>query len=789
MKRSYDLSAGVPNSEGAQIDIAPVEFTDPELYVLSSGLVAAGTIALGGLKLISNEIRSGSGEQKLSQNHVDVFLKGKIGTEAFDKATVAAKILWDLHNQKSKIITSDNSTNTMISDGVSMILLSKNTSRAEMRKVHGSYITKVNDLVNYWEEDMSYLSESDLKQLHDTVLQPLNSIEDQRKKFMDEEPRTIEGTVAFRNAVSEISSTTSLDVAKILVFNKLINCFKQPVIIEAYRQILFTDGSNPEFYDSNLAPVYRAVRFIEKLTSSDKTDHSDKAWQDEIRLLTDGHTQGRLLKMPSREFKKIQRELTESSLEYLRLNHAQEAIDYIPKRIQVLNELLDALIKKSGSDAIFGFTKVRDESLESAIMIHNKRIKVANAGDVKSYEEFEKIWEDSARLDDLGVAIVEKLMAETVTLGLDIQLSTNNLLKELSTPWLRQELDEVKLQDQLVHLESEIKQRLEFFQKIDNNYILSNNKLREREPRLLQIANRFIKTLGESIVINEDTVRSLVGLMTGVYWESTKQDTELTELVKKYLEDAGQLRILASELEFLGQPQESKLLKLTNLLDELIDSGVFDDIINHPEFDEFTDFILEYIIARDGSTETDTKVDEVPINSNDTIENEPQESLPVETLRQATFEPITVFPPGISMHEVIEDYSNNIEKEDLPLVEWERIRKLIDFRDQCQKQGLEVNFMRTKHASWQVLPFFVLEVRLSRDDHAVAIIESPVYGNATYIFREAEDRLPWRDVVQLSRQEAREWGAVPAVHVDGKQLGKHFTKVWNRVISELTVLR
>jgi hypothetical protein len=789
MKKSDDLSAGVPNREGAQIYIAPVEFTDPELSVLSSGLVEAGTIALRGLHSMSGEIRSGSGEQKLSQSDVDVFLKGKIGTEAFNEAAAAAEILRGLHNQKSKIIKSGDPENTMLSDGVSMILLNEKKGRDKMRRAHGSYITKAQKLVDYWESGMPYLPKSDLEQLHDTVLRPLNSIEDQGKKLKDEEETTIKGTVAFRNAVSEINSTTSLDVAKMLVFNKLINCFKQPVIIETYRQMFFTDESDPKFYDSKLAPIYNAVRFIEKLTSSEKTDHSDEAWQDEIRLLAYGHSKGRLLGMSSRKFKESHRELTELSLAYLRLNDAQEAINYIPKRIQATNKLLDALIKQSGSDAIFEFAKVRDESLESAAIIHNKRIKVANTGDEKSYEEFEKIREDTARLDDLCVAIGQQLMAETVTLGLDTKPSTINMLKALSTPSLRQELDKVKLQDQLVQLEPEIKQRLESFQKIDNNYKLSNNKLREREPRLLQIANQFRKALGESTAINEDTVRSLVGLMTGVYWESTKQDTEPTDLAKKYLEDAGQLRILASELEFLGQPQESKLLKLTNLLDELIDSGVFDDITKHPEFNEFTDFILEYIIARDGSTETVAAVDEVPINGNDTIENEPQESLPIETIRQATFEPITVFPPGISMHEVIDDYSNNIEKEDLPLVEWERIRKLIDFRDQCQKQGLEVNFMRTKHASWQMLPFFVLEVRLPQDDHAVAIIESPVYGNATYIFREAEDRLPWRDVVQLSRQEAREQGAVPAVHVDSKQLDKHFTKVWNRVISELTVLR
>jgi hypothetical protein len=162
-------------------------------------------------------------------------------------------------------------------------------------------------------------------------------------------------------------------------------------------------------------------------------------------------------------------------------------------------------------------------------------------------------------------------------------------------------------------------------------------------------------------------------------------------------------------------------------------------------------------------------------------------AMPVETIGQAAYEDIKVFPPSATSTDVINDYVKGIEENEMPSIEWERIRRLIALRDQLIKQQLQVQMIRTKHASWQVLPFFVLEVKLPGSELGVAVVESPVYGNATYVYREAGDRLSWRDVVQLERQEARELGAIPAVHVDSKKLDVHFQKIWNRVISELTV--
>ena len=162
-------------------------------------------------------------------------------------------------------------------------------------------------------------------------------------------------------------------------------------------------------------------------------------------------------------------------------------------------------------------------------------------------------------------------------------------------------------------------------------------------------------------------------------------------------------------------------------------------------------------------------------------------AIPIEVFRQANHEDILVFPPSAKEEDVVRDYGDGIDEGDKADIEWDRIKHIVRLRAQFIKQGLEVTFIRTKHASWQVLPFFVLEVKLPNDEHGVAVVESPVYGNATYIFRESGDRLPWRDVVQMDRREARDLGAKQAVHVDSTKLDKHAEKVWNRVISELTV--
>lgn len=219
-------------------------------------------------------------------------------------------------------------------------------------------------------------------------------------------------------------------------------------------------------------------------------------------------------------------------------------------------------------------------------------------------------------------------------------------------------------------------------------------------------------------------------------------------------------------------------------MDELIDSGAFDDTEEHPELEPLVNFVLHYLDIRDGVAEAKT----IPETRSE--ESEPSDEalieLPTEIIGQAKPEDILVFPPGTSHREIVEEYAQHLEPEDEAIIHWDRIKKLAELRDHCKKQNLAVELIRTKQASWHRLPFFVLEVKLPGNEQGMAVVESPVYGNATYTFREADDRLSWRDAVELTRQEAREWGAVPAVHVDDTQLDKHKKKLWDRIISDLT---
>lgn len=762
-------------AEALSLGFSIPEFDDPRLAQLGERVVTEGVMAVNGLRSIPYESKL-SAEPRLTQEDIDRYIQEKVGQKAFEEADEASADMFDL-------LAIDD-----LDGKIAMIALSERTSRSRDRSAFGPKISKAARLLTYWSSSVPTLSPDDIRLMNQEVLKPVFDLAEASTSFARLESAKFSEIKKFHETALSVNPDISLRAAKMLIINGIVARFKDPVIIDAFRKGPKKEQES-KLTEEPYGPIYRAAYYLRELVNTDPEKAGLKGWQVHLALVHDFHTRGRLLRIPSPKFKTIKRELFELSKAYLDLDFTQKNIAHNRERLK----RLDVMEESTKADFIAGvirdFAKIRDSSLNAAIDITSERSIEAERDEKPDVN----IWENYGRLDDLCVFIGRFLSNEAVKLDLKLKPDTLEIISKLTNSKFRTVFSDYILKRSLAELEPEIKIRLEEFKSIDSNYQLSNKKLRERNPNLINNAKLITDLVDEGTTINEATARGLVGLMSGVYWERTGQKVSNQDNVEAYIEDIKRLRLLNSELDFLGKPQESQLLKLVNLLDELIDTGAFDDTSKHPELDVFTDFILAYLEARDmkdaaTSSKTDSDGKDAAINTGDDSRVAP-EPLPIDSLRQAVYEPIKVFPPGATDQEVIEDFRNQIEEADLPTIEWERIKKIIELKDQCTKQGLEVSFVRTKHASWQVLPFFILEVRLPNDPHSVAIIESPVYGNATYIYRESEDRLEWRDVVQLSRQEAREWGAVPTVHVDSKQQDKHFKKVWDRLLSELTVLR
>jgi len=63
----------------------------------------------------------------------------------------------------------------------------------------------------------------------------------------------------------------------------------------------------------------------------------------------------------------------------------------------------------------------------------------------------------------------------------------------------------------------------------------------------------------------------------------------------------------------------------------------------------------------------------------------------------------------------------------------------------------------------------------------VVVVESPIFGNATYVIPHAE----WREIVVEKKEDAKVLGAIPRVHSNGKSIEEHRQKLFDTVVSNL----
>ncbi len=576
-------------------------------------------------------------------------------------------------------------------------------------------------------------------------------------------------------ALSRIDSKTDLSTLKFLVFSSIVEVYKDDLIVDTTGKMNIDKVTRSKLVASPFSPYLRAAHFLKELK-----DHNSKAWLREVARLHDMHVSGRILAFPKRHFKELTHRLANLSDLYRNLEYAEKRLH----RISELSDMCESqraflLLRKAGSLAI-DLGHVFKDSFDKMADTTNQKLDLAS-----DQAEKDEHLEEARRFESVLNVCAHDVLTVSDNLGFDLLPETRIVLKNRTNSYVQAMIDENSQNRLLDELAPEIESRLDELRAIDMPYNLTNKQFRERHPELITLAKQFTDSLPDSSSdpLSRESARALVGLMLGVYWERTGKNSNAANTAQLYLDDASRQREILQELDYLEFPQEKgQILKLVNLLDEIIDTGIFDNRLQHPELNVYEDFIIGYILAKDGVVDSKNDTNAELVNPILDVPN-----IPVETIAQAEYEDIKVFPPSTGSGEITEDYIRNIDSKDLPQIEWERIQRLVELRNTFSNQGLEVKLMRTKHASWQVLPFFVLEVSLPGSQRSVALVESPVYGNATYVYREAADRLPWRDVVQLERKEARELGAEPAVHVDSNKLEIHFNKLWNRVISDLTI--
>ncbi len=82
-------------------------------------------------------------------------------------------------------------------------------------------------------------------------------------------------------------------------------------------------------------------------------------------------------------------------------------------------------------------------------------------------------------------------------------------------------------------------------------------------------------------------------------------------------------------------------------------------------------------------------------------------------------------------------------------------------------------------------PYFVAELDIY--GQKIAVAESPVYGNATYIVVEKLAPGNWREVLALSKPDTLEVGAVRVIHRGRHAQRNHLPKIEDKIIDLMTI--
>lgn len=228
------------------------------------------------------------------------------------------------------------------------------------------------------------------------------------------------------------------------------------------------------------------------------------------------------------------------------------------------------------------------------------------------------------------------------------------------------------------------------------------------------------------------------------------------------LDELELLRVLNIDAVRLGdESQYSNVLRSINLLEELTEVYGLDRI-------------------RQIDNDIALLAEELFIESDDTLDVEVASDIPEEVAHLPTEETI-IFPPKNKEHELVQDFMEELERNRtgesyLKRIEWERIRQMISLRDELNNRNNTASELRiASSTTWSPAPFFVLETMIG--DRTVAVVESALYGSASYVYHGAE----WPEVVSESKSDAKDLGAVPKAHTTGHE--QHRRKLLTAILT------
>lgn len=115
-------------------------------------------------------------------------------------------------------------------------------------------------------------------------------------------------------------------------------------------------------------------------------------------------------------------------------------------------------------------------------------------------------------------------------------------------------------------------------------------------------------------------------------------------------------------------------------------------------------------------------------------------------------------------------------------VDWSKLELLRDIPGRFF--GTDIRYFRTKRGGFtDVPPYFI--VSFMAYGKPICVAESPIHGNATYIFRDDINVGTWQEMIkEFTKQEARDGGAMRVFH---RKESDHKTKVMD-VINNLVVI-
>jgi hypothetical protein len=731
-------------------------------------------------KLVSHdENKQSEGQPSLSQSDVNDIGSSLLG-ESFEEAQALSGIFEKLRTRY--VVRADGEKDSNLTGLLVRRLHGIHYDRKARRTVNGISKTSESKMLDFLMASEPADDKVDLTVVNSVLTKPVIGIVNTLRDYQQRQRLSVMDIKEHAQLIDGVDTGLDLSVLKIAVFKIIIGLHQEMDI----PQLLYGPKKGKEhseklqaIADSEYGAHYVATELIDDLTFEEGSERYAR-----LRNITDSYRISHKFKLTTgRKFKKQFEQLRLACFTYVDILETED-------RLKEIKECHDSLeLDRKHHLGIHG-ERLALEAIQK-VEVTRKDILLTRdkliSDDPDNAERGKQIWELAFYAEDTVLNGLRGLMQAYRDTGIKLDTARKSRLTALLEPVVPKQHAQSLAEAKNKAIQPELDALIADFNQLDAEYRLTSKQLRKTDERIIDLAHFISQEVvdkSESILI--DDLRHAVALMLGAIKSKTPDGTTPAQWIAVYKEDTRTLRKYKSLLDDLSKAKDSRLLRSMHLIDELVDSGVFEKgaSLNNPAMSPIRDFLLAY----QNMQHTETPSHESPeYGSSEQMKHELSE-LPIEIIGQAKMEEILVFPPGASSEDVLYEFTQHVEPADLIDVQWERIQKFVELRDHCIKQGLDVNFIRSKQASWQKLPFFILEVKLPILDKStvISLVESPVHGNATYVFRERKDGIPWREAVQLSRDEARALGAVPKVHVDENNLEQHKKKLWDSIINEAT---